>query len=100
MVLIIAMMDTIYRRRRRFNCAIWQCIRSADRSHDTPRPGPIWQARLHDRPFRFSVSHAIVFFSLTIEVENLLQKSTRRLTTFSNSRPNARRALARFAGGA
>src|SRR5215813_12984054 len=50
-----------------------------------------------DMPFRFSVSHAIVFFSLTTEVENLCAKSARLLATFSYSRANARRALARFA---
>src|SRR5215510_13066208 len=48
-------------------------------------------------PFRFSVSHAIVFFPLTTVVENLCAKSARLLATFSYSRANARRALARFA---
>src|SRR5262249_17060261 len=40
----IAMMDTIYQRRRSFDSAIWLCIRSVGRSLDAPRPGPIWQA--------------------------------------------------------
>jgi hypothetical protein len=67
----VAKTETCGQRRRSFDFAIWLCIRSAGTSHGARRLQPTWQARLRDIPLRFSVSQAIVFFSLTTEVENL-----------------------------